>query len=102
MESSYQPDGWLGIMIGARLYFDFSGKYEFKSKANELLRQLGREPNKLKDKSLASNSSLKPSLENWTKEDIKIWINSNNLQHLYVNVSLYKLSNADFYLSHIV
>lgn len=83
MEHSYQPDGWLGIMIGARLYFDFSGKYDFESKANELLRQLGKEPDKLKENdSISKNSSSENSLNNWKKEDIKKWVDSNKLENL--------------------
>lgn len=41
MERGYQPDGWLGIMVGTRLYYDFSVKYVFNDKAAELIRELG-------------------------------------------------------------
>jgi hypothetical protein len=32
MESGYKADGWLGFIIGARLFFDFGGKYPFENK----------------------------------------------------------------------
>ena len=37
MELHYRPKGWLGILIGEKLYFDFSGKYPFKETMNDLL-----------------------------------------------------------------
>lgn len=37
MESQYSPTGWLGILIGEKFYFDFSGKYPFEEKMNRLL-----------------------------------------------------------------
>nr|KAG5685962.1 hypothetical protein BaRGS_021385 [Batillaria attramentaria] len=43
MEADYRPTGWLGIMLGNKLYFDFSGKYPFKAKMEELVRELERQ-----------------------------------------------------------
>uniref|UniRef100_A0A1I8H3D3 TIR domain-containing protein n=1 Tax=Macrostomum lignano TaxID=282301 RepID=A0A1I8H3D3_9PLAT len=40
LEQKYKPTGWLGLMLGANLYYDFSGKYSFDVKINELLRVL--------------------------------------------------------------
>lgn len=40
MEKNFKPDGWLGFIIGSRLFFDFSGKYSFESKIEQLLREL--------------------------------------------------------------
>jgi hypothetical protein len=31
MQYKYKPDGWLGIIIGTKLYYDFSGKKDFDS-----------------------------------------------------------------------
>lgn len=36
MQTGYKATGWLGAMIGARLFYDFSGKYDFDKKFNEL------------------------------------------------------------------
>jgi hypothetical protein len=38
MESGYKPSGWLGILLGSRIYVDFT-KYEF----DECLRRLSKE-----------------------------------------------------------
>lgn len=36
MQTGYRATGWLGAMIGARLFYDFSGKYDFDKKFTEL------------------------------------------------------------------
>lgn len=41
MERGYVPDGWVGILKGANLFFDFSGKYPFESKLDDLVKELG-------------------------------------------------------------
>lgn len=40
MEMGYKADGWLGFIIGAKLFFDFSGKYPFENKMTELYKEL--------------------------------------------------------------
>lgn len=40
MQKKYRPDGWLGIILGAKLYFDFSGKYPFDKTFQGLLKEL--------------------------------------------------------------
>ncbi|XP_046350495.2 uncharacterized protein LOC124131329 [Haliotis rufescens] len=41
LQRGYKPDGWLGLIKGAKLFFDFSGKYPFDQKASELIKELG-------------------------------------------------------------
>lgn len=40
MEQAYKADGWLGIIIGAKKYYDFSGKYHFNSIIEDLVKEL--------------------------------------------------------------
>lgn len=40
VEKGYRPDGWLGLLVGAKLYIDFCGEYSFQTQMNSLLRQL--------------------------------------------------------------
>ncbi|XP_055957483.1 uncharacterized protein LOC126821326 [Patella vulgata] len=40
MENGYRPDGWLGMILGAKLFYDFSGKYPFESKMEGLLKEI--------------------------------------------------------------
>ena len=39
MQSKYKPDDWLGLMMGARVYIDFT-KYEFQEAYKMLLNEL--------------------------------------------------------------
>ncbi|KAK3578384.1 hypothetical protein CHS0354_025478 [Potamilus streckersoni] len=40
MQKKYRPDGWLGAILGAKLYFDFSGKYPLEKSFQGLLKEL--------------------------------------------------------------
>ncbi|XP_048750552.1 uncharacterized protein LOC125662391 isoform X2 [Ostrea edulis] len=40
VQKRYRPDGWLGFILGAKLYFDFSGKYPFEKPWNGLMKEL--------------------------------------------------------------
>ncbi|KAK7481464.1 hypothetical protein BaRGS_00027315, partial [Batillaria attramentaria] len=40
MQKKYRPDGWLGAILGAKLFFDFSGKYPFEKSMQGLLKEL--------------------------------------------------------------
>lgn len=39
MQKGYKPDGWLGIIVGSKIFIDFT-KLEFSSALNELNRNL--------------------------------------------------------------
>ena len=38
MQANYCADGWLGLILGSKLYYDFGGKYSFQSRMNGLLK----------------------------------------------------------------
>ncbi|KAL5019742.1 hypothetical protein ScPMuIL_002634 [Solemya velum] len=40
LQKRYRPDGWLGAILGAKLYFDFSGKYPFEKTFQGLTKEL--------------------------------------------------------------
>ena len=40
MQRYYKPDGWLGIMMGAKLYVNFDGKYTFQKAMDMLVKEL--------------------------------------------------------------
>lgn len=54
MEGGYDPSGWLGIIIGGKLYFDFSGTFPFENKIQELLREVQLHLKKVTDDNLAT------------------------------------------------
>lgn len=36
MQKGYKPDGWLGMILGAKMFYDFSGKYPFETRISLL------------------------------------------------------------------
>ena len=40
MEEYYRPDGWLGIILGAKFYMDFSGRLVIEEEMNKLLKEV--------------------------------------------------------------
>ncbi|XP_062615610.1 uncharacterized protein LOC134277306 isoform X2 [Saccostrea cucullata] len=40
MERGYKAKGWLGFILGSKLFFEFSGKYPFEKKIEELVREI--------------------------------------------------------------
>ena len=41
LQPGYDPDGWLGIMVGTRLYFDFTTAENIPTQMPRLLREIG-------------------------------------------------------------
>ena len=41
MDYKYKPDGWLGIIVGAKFWIDFTEKHKLDSNIHVLVRQLG-------------------------------------------------------------
>ncbi|XP_022083476.1 uncharacterized protein LOC110975343 isoform X2 [Acanthaster planci] len=40
MDKYYQPNGWLGMIMGTKYYIDFSGRHTFSEQAQKLLREI--------------------------------------------------------------
>lgn len=40
MDMYYEPDGWLGLILGAKYYMDFSGIVLFEESVQKLTREL--------------------------------------------------------------
>ncbi|KAH9492766.1 hypothetical protein Btru_026264 [Bulinus truncatus] len=41
MQNKYIPDGWLGFLLGSKIFYEFTGKYDFNSKLRELIKEIG-------------------------------------------------------------
>ncbi|XP_046574454.1 uncharacterized protein LOC124282490 [Haliotis rubra] len=93
LQRDYKPDGFLGLIKGAKLFFDFSGKYPFEKKASELVKELGA-----RGKAGSSADSIdgettavvksQPSdagrgasgTANWSQKDVQNWLCKLNLE----------------------
>ena len=40
MQRHYKPDGWLGMVLGAKFYVNFDGKYQFDKAYDMLIKEL--------------------------------------------------------------
>ncbi|KAK3103096.1 hypothetical protein FSP39_016402 [Pinctada imbricata] len=110
MELGYKPDGWLGIMCGTKLFYDFSGKYSFESKITDLVKDIQSQRNRYQT-SVAGDTktspyivleSTKPTFEStpdsaagpshvikadenvmkWREEEVQDWVHTNDLPGL--------------------
>lgn len=41
VQHGYRPDGWLGMLVGSNLYFDFSSEQKAESNIPKLMKELG-------------------------------------------------------------
>lgn len=55
MVLGYDPDGWLGFIIGSKKYYDFGRKDSFEPKLSELLKGLQLEYTYVAEKITVSN-----------------------------------------------
>ncbi|KAK7502890.1 hypothetical protein BaRGS_00005839 [Batillaria attramentaria] len=91
MQQGYRPDGWLGMILGAKLYYDFSGKYSFESRIMQLIKAVRESAGML----TSSDSVDGPSAERpppqalspgrleiitaWTRSDVHDWLKKHKL-----------------------
>jgi len=87
LESDYQPDGWLGILLGAKLYYQFDEK-NFEATFASLVKVLGTKGklNPLKSSNKEESSvgplalvSKENPISKWTVEDVTQWLEKNHL-----------------------
>ena len=85
MEKAYKPDGWLGIILGSKIFIDFT-KYEF----NECLHRLKREIEQLtrpkyEPKNTENTRTLKGKdkflikASAWTENDVLKWFHDKKI-----------------------
>ncbi|KAJ8035980.1 hypothetical protein HOLleu_19825 [Holothuria leucospilota] len=95
MDMYYEPDGWLGLILGAKYYMDFSGVTPFEDSAQKLIKELDSskssfdapdsvfdeesiEPVITKSSEFTCNSSI--GIMNWTEEDVLTWLSDHQLE----------------------
>uniref|UniRef100_K1PV25 Uncharacterized protein n=1 Tax=Magallana gigas TaxID=29159 RepID=K1PV25_MAGGI len=84
LEPRYVPDGWLGIIVGTRLYFDFTSPRDYDHVMTNLLRELGSR-GRLFDTVDSSRGTVRQVTSNkksvdldkqWTTEQLRTWLDS--------------------------
>ncbi|XP_050391685.1 uncharacterized protein LOC126810559 [Patella vulgata] len=106
LERGYQPDGWLGLILGAKLFYDFSGKYSFQSRVGGLLKDIKIKVNSQLDSTTTASTatnvldkhnkalvqvhqdvvystrrslSSNTVIRSWTNDQIKQWLSTHKL-----------------------
>ncbi|XP_030828276.1 uncharacterized protein LOC100892829 isoform X3 [Strongylocentrotus purpuratus] len=100
MEEYYQPDGWLGIILGAKFYMDFSGRLDIEEEMNKLLKEVQMHSAEAKiiykddtDDGVLVGASISFPLESagisikmesldWSASQVQDWLIENELEHL--------------------
>ncbi|CAG9461007.1 unnamed protein product [Pedinophyceae sp. YPF-701] len=84
MDPSYRPSGWLGALLGTKLYFNFGGKgKEVQQRAVGLIKEIGdvaREKDvEVFQSARAANKYNVDRAEQWTDAEVSEWLTRNEL-----------------------
>ncbi|XP_072051354.1 uncharacterized protein [Amphiura filiformis] len=100
IEDGYQPDGWLGLLQGTKLYYNFSSDALVKTELPRLVTAIKECIPSDKDETegppvpprhhrgvrshggTAPPPTSKPSASNWTESDVQEWLKKNKLDDL--------------------
>ena len=90
MERNYRPDGWLGMIVGTKLWIDFRNSYGIEAGVGKLLRELGGRGRQdqgdyLTDAGQMGNTAQAqedhrpatpevPGICSWTSHDVGCWL----------------------------
>ncbi|CAK8677564.1 unnamed protein product [Clavelina lepadiformis] len=103
LESGYNPDGWLGALLGTKLYVDLSNEYDCLGKFPDVIKmiqtQISKEQslykipvsltviNAPKTKTSDDQSQNAKPLKSWKSYDVKIWAEKNKMADIEILVS---------------
>ena len=91
MEPNYRPNGWLGMIVGTKLWIDFRNSYGIEAGVGKLLRELGGRGRQNQGGDLTSDASQMgnaeqvqednlsataevPVISSWTSHDVECWL----------------------------
>lgn len=89
MQKNYQPDGWLGLILGAKIYVNFT-KYEYDECLKRLFHEIKNAfVDELKVISTNENKVIadteEENKESWTEEKVEKWINDKKFNEKIAN-----------------
>ena len=93
MQHKYKADGWLGMLVGTKLWIDFQSKHVVESGVGKLIKELGgrgkdvdvtdgpTEPivQRVEADAIASQPSA-PAASGWTNKEVKEWLKEIGLE----------------------
>ncbi|XP_070538016.1 uncharacterized protein [Ptychodera flava] len=95
IQPNYNPEGWLGILLGTKLYFDFSSRSRLDQEMPKLIRELGdrghkfvpTQPEKSDSVTVSGSAPAGGTLPiagtaQWTNSDVNSWLDGIGLGHM--------------------
>ncbi len=82
MQADYMPTGWLGIIMGDKIYYKFSSMPQrtFLDSLESMLKEIKRYVRAVSSGTKSVDSKSRDvAAENWLNSDVKNWIESLNL-----------------------
>ena len=83
MQRDYKPDGWLGMIVGTKLWIDFKNNYSIETGTGKLMKELGdrgRE-DQLNDhnvehvaEQVQEDTSKESGISGWTTHEVEGWL----------------------------
>ena len=92
MQRKYRGDGWLGMLVGTKLWFDFQNKLVLEQGVTKLIRELGGRGKELDVTDGPSEPAVRavqadllappssPGVSTWTNKDVKQWFKEIGLE----------------------
>ena len=93
MEGNYKGDGWLGIIVTGKMWFDFQSKHVLEQSVTKVIKELGGRgkdvdvtdgPSKpvvqAVQADIVATSSSSPGVSTWTNEEVKQWFKEIGLE----------------------
>ena len=87
MQNNYKADGWLGMLVGTKLWIGFQSKHVIDSGVTKLIKELGRRGKDVDETegspeavirpteaSVLTKQPYEPDVSGWTNDDVKKWL----------------------------
>ena len=87
MQNNYKADGWLGMLVGTKLWIGFQSKHVIDSGVTKLIKELGRRGKEIDETDGSPEAVIRPTeasvltkqtpgsdVSRWTNEDVKKWL----------------------------
>ena len=96
MERNYKGDGWLGIIVTGKMWFDFQSKHALEQSVTKVIKELGGRGKDVDvtdgpyepvvqavQADIVATSPSSPGESTWTNEEVKQWFKEIGLEKVY-------------------
>ena len=96
MERNYKGDGWLGIIVTGKMWFDFQSKHALEQSVTKVIKELGGRGKDVDvtdgpyepvvqavQADIVATSPSSPGESTWTNKEVKQWFKEIGLEKVY-------------------